>query len=184
MHRPSCMGRLGQRSEHAPCADDGTTGRVSRFPKSVTMHLIKKRALFEGARYARPVRVWCHLRAPLPGTTTTHTPSRPWGRIRKRRSWDSNVQAERCCPPPGRAGFGFVADRCAFRMTDGIPMLASPTRTQGSHPDGASTDPAPACTVDETRPDTNLRCLTHYFFRFFEVKKSLRRNIKGEKSEK
>ena len=137
MHRPSCMGRLGQRSEHAPCADDGTTGCASQFRKWATMYLIKKRALIEGARYARPVCVWCHLRAPLPGTTTSQTPSRPWGRIRKRRSWDSNVQAERCCPPPGGAVFRFVADRCVFRTTGGIPTLASATRTQGSHPDSA-----------------------------------------------
>ena len=171
MHHPGCMGRLGQRSGHAPCADDGTTGRVSRFRKSVTMHLIKKRALFEGARYARPVLVWCHPRAPLPGTTTTHTPSRSWERIRKRRATGGHVYAIHDRAAAGGAVFGFVADRCAFRMTDGIPMLASPTRTQGSHPDGASTDPAPACTVDETRPDTNLRCLTHYFFDFSRSKK-------------
>ena len=85
--------------------------------------------------------VSCHLRAPLPGTTTTQTPSRPWDRIRKRRSWDSNVQAERCCPPPGGAVLGFVADPCVFRMTDGISTLASSTRTQGSHPDGAKRTP-------------------------------------------
>ena len=133
MHRPSCMGRLGQRSEHAPCADDGTTGRASRFRKWATMYLIKKRALFEGARYARPVRVWCHLRAPLPGTTTTHTPSRSWGRIRKRRATGGHVYAIHDRAAAGGAVFGFVADRCVFRMTDCVSKLASPTRTQTLH---------------------------------------------------
>ena len=144
MHRPSCMGRLGQRSEHAPCADDGTTGRASRFRKWATMYLIKKRALIEGARYARPVRVWCHLRAPLPGTTTTRTPSHPQCRFLERRATGGHVQAVRDRTASGGAVFGFVADWCVSCMTDCVSKLASSTRTQGSNPDGAFTDP-PRC---------------------------------------
>ena len=48
-----------------------------------------------------------------------------------------NLSARGCRAAAMGAVFRFVADRCVSRMTDGIPTLASPTRTQESHPDCA-----------------------------------------------
>ena len=99
--------------------------------------MYKKRALVEGARHGRRVGFWYHPRAPLHGEHTNRTPTRPWGRIRKRRPRGGHIYRVRDRAAAMGAVLRFVADWCVFRMTDSIPTLASASRTQGRYPDSA-----------------------------------------------